>query len=108
MGAEVRPAARWFLRLEAEGRDAFYYSDSRRFVGTTAEVRSDSYALWNASAGYDADGWSLKLWGRNLGDNDHTVRGFYFGNDPRDFYTERGFFQLGEPRRYGVTFTWEP
>ena len=108
VGAEFRPAARWFLRLEAEGRDAFYYSDSRRFVGTTAEVRSDSYALWNASAGYDADGWSLKLWGRNLGDNDHRVRGFYFGNDPRDFYTERGFFQLGEPRRYGVTFTWEP
>ncbi len=108
LGAEFRPAARWFLRLEAEGKDAFYYSDSRRFVGTTSEVRSDSYTLWNASAGYDADGWSLKVWGRNLGDENYGVRGFYFGNDPRDFYTERGFFQLGEPRRYGVTFTWEP
>jgi hypothetical protein len=47
----------------------------------------------------------VKLWGRNLGDEDYTVRGFYFGNDPRDGYLPRGYTQLGEPRRYGVTVT---
>ncbi len=108
VGAEYRPAPQWFVRLEAEGKDAFYYSDSRRFVARTSDVRSDGYTLWHASIGYEADSWSLKLWGRNLGDEDYPVRGYYFGNDPRDFYAERGFVQLGEPRRYGVTFTWEP
>ena len=107
-GAEYRPLPGWFLRLEAEGQDAFYYSNSRRFVDDVSDVRSERYTLVHASAGYEAERWSLKLWGRNLGDEDYTVRGYYFGNDPRDLYTERGFFQLGEPRRYGVTFTWEP
>ena len=107
-GAEYRPLPGWFVRLEAEGQDAFYYSNSRRFVDNPSDVRSDSYTLWHASAGYEAQRWSVKVWGRNLGDKDYTVRGYYFGNDPRDLYTERGFFQLGEPRRYGVTFTWEP
>jgi outer membrane receptor protein involved in Fe transport len=107
-GAEYRPLPGWFVRVEAEGQDAFYYSNSRRLVDDPSDVRSESYTLWHASAGYEAARWSVKLWGRNLGDEDYTVRGFYFGNDPRDLYTERGFFQLGEPRRYGVTFTWEP
>jgi iron complex outermembrane recepter protein len=104
-GAEYRFAPAWYLRVESEGRDAFYFSNSERFVPVRSDIRSDSYALWHASLGYEAERWSLKLWGRNLTDQDYPVRGFYFGNDPRDGYTPRGYFQLGEPRRYGVTFT---
>jgi len=104
-GAEYRFAPRWFVRVESEGKDSFYYSNSERFVPDRDQVRSDPYALWHASLGYETDRWRVKLWGRNLGDEDYTVRGYYFGNDPRDGYTPRGFFQLGEPRRYGVTFT---
>jgi hypothetical protein len=47
----------------------------------------------------------LKIWGRNLTDEDYAVRGYYFGNDPRAGYEPDGWFQLGEPRRYGVTVT---
>jgi iron complex outermembrane recepter protein len=104
-GAEYRFAPAWYLRVESEGKDAYFFSNSERFVPVRSDVRSDSYALWHASLGYEADRWSIKLWGRNLTDQDYPVRGFYFGNDPRDGYTARGYFQLGEPRRYGVTFT---
>lgn len=106
-GAEYRFSPAWYLRVESEGKDSYYFSNSERLVPDRSDVRSDSYGLWHASLGYQAERWSLKLWGRNLTDKDYPVRGFYFGNDPRDFYAPRGFFQLGEPRRYGVTFTLE-
>jgi len=84
------------LDVNVQGRDAFYFSDSH-------DARSDSYALLNASLRYQRDAMTLTLWGRNLTDEDTFVRGFYFGNDPRDDYTTRGYTQLGEPVRYGLT-----
>jgi len=84
------------LDVNVQGRDAFYFSDSH-------DTRSDSYALLNASLRYQRDAMTLTLWGRNLTDEDTFVRGFYFGNDPRDDYTARGYTQLGEPVRYGLT-----
>ena len=106
VGAEYRFADRWYVRLEAQGKDEFYFTDGRRFAVNSEDLVSDSYELLHASVGYEAEHWRVKLWGRNLSDEDYFVRGFYFGNDPRDFYTERGFAQLGEPRRYGVSFSW--
>jgi iron complex outermembrane recepter protein len=106
-GAEYRFSPAFYLRVESEGKDSFYFSNSERLVPERSDVRSERYGLWHASVGYQADRWSLKLWARNLTDKAYAVRGFYFGNDPRDFYAPRGFFQLGEPRRYGVTFTLE-
>lgn len=102
-GAEYRFAPDWFVRVEAEGKDGFYLSNSNRFVPNPDDVRSSSYALWHVSAGYQGERLGVKLWGRNLTDEDVVTRGFYFGNDPRDGYTPRGFFQLGEPRRYGIS-----
>ena len=71
---------------------------------------SDAYTLVNAAIGYAAERWAIKLWARNLTDEDVFVRGFFFGNDPRDGYTARGFTQLGEctrnsPRRFGVSIS---
>lgn len=105
-GFEYRFAPGWFVRVESEGRDRFYLSNSSRFVPDRDDVRSDAYALWHASAGFQGERLGVKVWGRNLSDQDFVTRGFYFGNDPRDGYTPRGFFQLGEPRRYGVSLTW--
>ena len=79
-----------------EGKDEYYFSNSH-------SAKSDSYELFNASVSYRAENWRLSVWGRNLSDEDYFVRGFFFGNDPRDFYTARPFTQLGEPRQYGVT-----
>ena len=95
-GAEYQFSQGWFGRLEVEGKDSYFVSDSHT-------ERAPSYELINATVGYETDRWHVTLWGRNLTDKDYVIRGFFFGNDPRDGYTARGFNQLGEPRRVGVT-----
>lgn len=98
LGGQVNFTDRCYARLVLEGKDDFYFSASHSF-------RSDSYQLLHADMGYRADGWRISFWARNLTDKDYFVRGFFFGNDPRDFYTAKGYTQLGEPRRYGVTLS---
>ena len=99
-GAELYFSELLTARLEIEGKDGFYFSDSH-------DVKSDSFELLNASVTYQGEGWQAKLWGRNLTDEDYEVRGFLFGNDPRDFYTTRPFTQLGEPSRVGISVSFE-
>jgi iron complex outermembrane receptor protein len=84
------------LDLNLQAKDAFYFSDSH-------SERSGSYALINASLLWEWNQLDIRVWGRNLLDKDYSVRGFYFGNDPRDGYTAKSYTQLGEPLRYGVT-----
>ena len=96
VGANVEFGGGYFARIELEGRDEFYFSDSHN-------EKSVAYQLLNASAGYRGRDWSVTAWARNLTDEDYFVRGFFFGNDPRDGYTDRGFTQLGEPLRLGIS-----
>lgn len=96
IGGNYQLAQGWSLNVNVEGKDDYYFSDSH------AE-RSSSYELLNASLTYSAEAWEVSLWGRNLADEDYFVRGFFFGNDPRDGYTARGFTQLGAPRQFGVS-----
>ncbi len=91
-------ASGWYARLGAEGRDAFYFSDSH-------DQRSESYTLYNATVGFARGGWDVKLWSRNLTDEDRAIRGYYFGNDPSVGYAPRLYTQLGEPRRVGLTIS---
>ncbi|MCZ6618053.1 MAG: TonB-dependent receptor [Gammaproteobacteria bacterium] len=100
LGGDYLFAPGWFLRVEVEGKDDFYFSDGH-------DLQSDSFAIVNVSLGYGGDRWQAILWGRNLSDEDYFVRGFFFGNDPRDGYTERGFTQLGDPRRFGLSLSFE-
>ncbi len=97
-GWDLMPNDRWTLRIGLEGRGDYYLSDAH------AE-RAPSYELLNASLNYRGRGWDARLWARNVTDEKYVVRGFFFGNDPRDLYTPRGFNQLGEPSRVGFTFT---
>ena len=96
LGADFTFREGYFARVEMDGRDAFYFSDSHN-------EQSEPYTLLNASVGYRGREWSVTAWARNLADEDYFVRGFFFGNDPRDGYTDRVFTQLGEPRRFGIT-----
>jgi iron complex outermembrane receptor protein len=96
LGSEINFTPSLSMNINVQGRDAFYFSDSHG-------VRSEEYALLNASLRYQSGNLSLNLWGRNLADEDYFVRGFFFGNDPRDDYTAKGYTQLGEPRVYGLT-----
>ncbi|MDP6377005.1 MAG: TonB-dependent receptor plug domain-containing protein [Pseudomonadales bacterium] len=97
-GIEFDITDRWFARLEVEGKDEFYFSNSH-------QTHSQRYELINAVVGYEADRWNARVWGRNLGDEDYFVRGFGFGNDPRDGYVFHGYTQLGEPRQFGVSIS---
>jgi iron complex outermembrane receptor protein len=87
----------FYLRLEVEGKDAFYFSDRH-------DAQSDSYDLLSGSLGWSNNQWSLSIWGRNLTDEDYYVRGFgSFGNDPRKGYITEPYYQYGEPRMVGVS-----
>jgi len=99
-------AAQWAIldnlsaRVDVEGRDSFYFSDSH-------DQQSSAYNLLHASLGYTINNLHFKLWGRNLTDKDYAVRGFYFANDPRDFYEDdQAYIQLGDPRTFGLTATY--
>lgn len=99
-GAEYALTANLVLRLEVEGKDAFYFSNSHN-------EKSTAYELVNARLTYRGDNWDLSLWGRNLADEDYYTRGFYFsnqfGNNPANGYAPEAYYQLGEPRIAGIS-----
>ncbi len=87
----------WQFNLSVDGKDAFYFSDSH-------DEKSDSLALLHGSISYSAQDWQVKLWARNILNEEYQVRGFYFGNDPRDGYTDKPYYHFGEPAVFGLTF----
>ena len=89
----------WSVRIESEAKDEFYFSDSHN-------LKSDPYVLWHARIAYDQANYGIAFYGRNLTNRDYTVRGFGFGNDPRDEYTSYGHVQYGEPRLVGIEGTY--
>jgi outer membrane receptor for ferric coprogen and ferric-rhodotorulic acid len=96
IGSTWQPWPRLTLDFNAQGRAGFYFSDSN-------SSRSQAYTLFNASARWQMGRWNFTLWGRNLSNQNYAVRGYFFGNDPRDGYADHTYVQLGEPRRYGVS-----
>lgn len=90
----------WAFQLDASLKDQFFYSD-RHHVDNNSD-----YTLINASANWQIGNLDIRLWGRNLTDEDYAVRAFgSFGNDPRKDYVTEPYFQWGEPRMIGVTAT---
>ncbi|WP_346838140.1 TonB-dependent receptor [Microbulbifer sp. SAOS-129_SWC] len=102
-GTEISLLPQLVLRLEVEGKDSYYFSNSH-------DEKSSAYALLNARLTYQRDNWEVALWGRNLTDRDYGTRGFYFsnqfGNNPANGYAPEAYFQLGEPRVAGITGTY--
>lgn len=88
-------------RIEASvtytGKDKYFYSISH-------DEESEAVHLLNASMKYIGDTVDITLWARNITDEEYGVRGFFFGNDPRDGYTAKKYEQLGEPAVVGVRF----
>ncbi|WP_026349253.1 TonB-dependent receptor [Arsukibacterium perlucidum] len=99
-------AADWYLsdaltfNVGLQGKDAFYYSDGHN-------QRSSRYELLNLRLSYQLQQWQLALWSRNALDQDVGVRGFYFGNDPRDGYEPHLYEQFAEPRRVGLSASYQ-
>ena len=65
--------------------------------------KSQAYELANARVGFESGNWSLQVWARNLFDEDYTVRGFFFGNEPPDFPPAL-YTRFGDPRQLGISF----
>ena len=80
------------------GRDAYYYSASN-------DERARVATLVNLKAGYEAERWSIYLWGQNVFEEDYSQLGFFFGDEPPDF-TPKRYTQAGDPRQLGITATW--
>ncbi len=100
VGINVQPTDHWLINLSVDGKDSFYFSDSH-------DEQSEAVALLNASVAYLQDNWQIKIWGRNLANEDYANRGFYFGNDPRDGYTAKQYTQLSEPLVFGATLDYQ-
>ncbi|RVU41901.1 TonB-dependent receptor [Rheinheimera riviphila] len=79
---------------------AYYYSDSH-------QARSDNMNLLNLKVSYQLEQLEVAVWSRNALNEDYGVRGFYFANDPRDGYEDHVYEQFGEPRRIGVSASYQ-
>jgi outer membrane receptor protein involved in Fe transport len=100
IGLNYQPSNEWLINVSYDGKDEFYFSDSHN-------EKSQPVELLNASVSYLADNWQVKVWARNMLDEDYATRGFYFGNDPRDGYSAKSYYQYGEPVVFGATLDYQ-
>jgi len=96
LGARFFVTESWFAQIDIEGKDEAYASANHN-------EKLGRYTLLNMRLAYETGRWSFAVWGRNLTDEDVQTRGFGgFGNDPRKLYETEAYYQLGEPRVYGL------
>lgn len=100
VGGELYLGLNLTVRLDVEGKDDFYFSNSHH-------QKSSAYALLNSSINYKLGDWNLTLWGKNLLDKDYATRGFFFGNDPATGYADTKYTQKGDPRVVGLSVSWD-
>jgi iron complex outermembrane receptor protein len=100
LGLNISPSDYWLFNISVDGKDEYFFSDSHN-------EKSETIALLNASLSYINDNYQVKIWARNLTDEDYASRGFYFGNDPRDGYTSKQYTQLSEPQVFGVSLDYQ-
>jgi len=99
VAATWRHPAGWMARIDLSGEDGFYFD-------TSHDQRAGMRFLANLRAGFEAERWSVLVWGSNLFDERYPVRGFYFGDEPPDFPT-RLYLRWGDPRQLGITARYE-
>lgn len=99
VGADWYISEQLTLQAGVQGKSRFYYSDGHN-------ARSSASELVNLRLSYQLPQWELAVWVRNALDQDVGVRGFFFGNDPRDGYAPHLYEQFAEPRRIGATVSY--
>jgi outer membrane receptor protein involved in Fe transport len=91
----------WMFKADVEGKGSYFFSNRH-------DAKADAYNLINSSISYSTGEWSASLWGRNLSDENYQVRGFgSFGNNPSKFYETETYTQLGAPRTFGLTLSYD-
>jgi len=115
IGINYQPTDEWLFNISVDGKDEFYFSDTRYYEYEDGiyspipeeDITSEAVVLLNASISYLQDNWQLKVWGRNLANEEYANRGFYFGNDPRDGYAPKQYTQLSEPLVFGASLDYQ-
>ena len=97
LGLNYQLSDHLLVNISVDGKDEFLFSDSH-------QEKSEAIEVVNISVSYSQDDWQVELWARNLFDKEYATRGFYFGNDPRDEYSAKAYYQLAEPAVFGATF----
>lgn len=101
LGAQFQLNQNWLAQVDIEAKGEAYASANHN-------EKLDGYTLLNMRLAYETGRWSFAVWGRNLTDEDVQTRGFGgFGNDPRKLYETEAYYQLGEPRVYGLDVRYE-
>ncbi len=99
VGTTFTPTSSLAFTLQADGKDAFYFSNSH-------DQQSESYTLIHTNITYTHQDLTFSLWARNLTDEDYETRGFYWANNPNNGWINESYTQLGEPRTFGVSLTY--
>ena len=102
-GMAMSGAVSWYLR----GEYAYRGNSYAHSVGSGGDPmqRIASYGLFNASVGFDfSGGWSLKLWGKNLANEDYytDIARQPVGSEPE--YIQA---RIGWERSYGATIGYQ-
>ncbi len=100
LGGDWQIHDRLQLSLSLAHKAGYFYSDSE-------DIEADNSTLVNMRLAYEWQQFKVAVWSRNMLDRDIGVRGFYFGNDPRDGYTDHLYEQFAEPRRVGISASYQ-
>ena len=100
LGGDWQIHDRLQLSLSLAHKAGYFYSDSE-------DIEADNSTLVNMRLAYEWQALKIAVWSRNLLDRDIGVRGFYFGNDPRDGYADHLYEQFAEPRRVGISASYQ-
>lgn len=90
----------WTFKANVEGKGSAYFSDSHN-------EKAASYELFNTSLEYTDGSFTVSTWIRNIADKEYEVRGFYFGNNPANGWTDELYTQAGAPRTLGLTLSYD-
>ena len=85
------------LTINNTTRSDYYYA-------VYHQQKSAGESIVNMYLDYKRQQHSVKLWVNNLTNTQYPVKGFYFGNDPRDDYAPKSYTQLANPREIGVGY----
>jgi len=100
------PGRGFFANAGVSGRGAFFESNSH-------DEERDAFTTVNAAVGYRWGGWTFRIWGRNIFDEEYADRVFFFSNErdtstpePDDFAPPRRFEALADPAQFGASLSY--
>ena len=102
-GLEYSHKSGAYLRIEHSVMLDFYYEEQYDF-------KSEPYQLINGSIGYSKGKMQVSIWMKNILDERHAMRSYYFSleptpNEPPHFF-RKSYTSYGDPRHLGITLSY--